>query len=81
MATRSRTTGAYARRILAQIGLPVAAMHELDNADAADAFLAANRGRYVFKLNGADISTAKGFSHRLAQLILNMIGRLRNSAA
>jgi phosphoribosylamine---glycine ligase len=50
---RLETDRAYAQTILAEIGLPTARVHEFDDAAAANAFLAANPGRYVLKFNGA----------------------------
>ncbi|MEA3046230.1 MAG: phosphoribosylamine---glycine ligase, partial [Sphingomonadales bacterium] len=52
---------AYAQDLLAQLGLPVAGTHEFAEAAAADAFLAANPGRYVLKFSGPDFSSGDNY--------------------
>src|SRR4028119_2352730 len=49
---RLESARAYAQEVLAGLGLQIAAVHEFDTASAGDAFLTANPGRYVPKLNG-----------------------------
>jgi phosphoribosylamine--glycine ligase len=57
---------AYAQGILAEIGLPTAGMREFDDATAADAFLAANPGRYVLKFNGPGYAASDNYVGQLA---------------
>ncbi|MEA3045324.1 MAG: phosphoribosylamine---glycine ligase [Sphingomonadales bacterium] len=52
---------AYAQDLLAELGLPVAGTHEFAEAAAADAFLAANPGRYVLKFSGPDFSSGDNY--------------------
>lgn len=56
---------AYAQRLLSELGLQVAGTHEFSDAEAADAFLAANPGRYVLKFSGPDFSSGDNYvGHR-----------------
>jgi phosphoribosylamine---glycine ligase len=56
---------AYGQSLLAELGLNVAGTHEFAEAEAADAFLAANPGRYVLKFSGPDFSSGDNYvGHR-----------------
>ncbi len=57
---------AYAQSVLAEVGLPTAGMREFDDAAAADAFLAANPGRYVLKFNGPGYAASDNYVGQLA---------------
>jgi phosphoribosylamine--glycine ligase len=52
---------AYAQSVLAEIGLPTAATRDFDDAAEADAFLAANPGRYVLKFNGPGYAASDNY--------------------
>src|SRR5687768_14629602 len=45
---------AFGQQLLEGLGLPIARVHEYDEAAAADAFLATEPGRYVLKFSGPD---------------------------
>ncbi|MGZ8282894.1 MAG: hypothetical protein ACXWUN_08080 [Allosphingosinicella sp.] len=52
---------AFGQQVLAQLGLQVAATREFAAAGEADAFLAANPGRYVLKFSGPDFSSGDNY--------------------
>jgi phosphoribosylamine--glycine ligase len=52
---------AYAQQLLAGLGLQIAAVHEFDEAEAGDAFLAAHPGRYVLKFSGAEFASGDNY--------------------
>ena len=56
---------AYAQAVLADIGLSTAATRDFDDAREADAFLAANPGRYVLKFNGPGYSPGDNYVGQL----------------
>jgi phosphoribosylamine--glycine ligase len=56
---------AYAQSVLAEVGLSTAATREFHDATAADAFLAANPGRYVLKFNGPGYSASDNYVGQL----------------
>ena len=56
---------AYAQAVLADIGLSTAATRDFDDAMEADAFLAANPGRYVLKFNGPGYSPGDNYVGQL----------------
>ncbi len=51
----------YAQSVLSDLGLPVAATHEFSDVAAADAFLAANPGRYVLKFSGPGFASSDNY--------------------
>ena len=55
----------YAQNVLAALGLPIAAVHEFDNAATASDFIDRNPGRYVLKFNGEGFGAADNFVGRL----------------
>jgi phosphoribosylamine--glycine ligase len=57
---------AYAQNLLAELGLPIAAVHAFDDPDSGDSFLAANPGRYVLKYSGPDFASSDNYVGRLA---------------
>ena len=52
---------AYAQSVLSDLGLQVAATREFSEAAMADAFLAANPGRYVLKFSGSGFASADNY--------------------
>jgi phosphoribosylamine--glycine ligase len=56
---------AYAQRVLADVGLSTAPVREFEDMAAADAFLAANPGRYVLKWNGPAESASDNYVGQL----------------
>ncbi len=52
---------AYAQNVLSGLGLQVAGTREFADAQDADAFLAANPGRYVLKFSGPDFSSGDNY--------------------
>jgi phosphoribosylamine---glycine ligase len=55
----------YAQSVLAEVGLSTAATHQFDHVAEADAFLAANPGRYVLKWNGVAESASDNYVGQL----------------
>ena len=56
----------YAQRVLSDLGMPIARVHEFDTVAAATAFLRAEPGRYVLKFNGDGFGAADTYVGRLA---------------
>jgi phosphoribosylamine--glycine ligase len=52
---------AYGQTVLSQLGFPTANSHEFNDFDDAVDFVQANRGRYVFKLNGSEWSSTRTY--------------------
>jgi phosphoribosylamine---glycine ligase len=52
---------AYAQSVLSELGLQVAATHEFSEVALADAFLAANPGRYVLKFSGPGFASSDNY--------------------
>ena len=52
---------AYAQGMLSELGLQVAGAREFADGEEADAFLAANPGRYVLKFSGPDFSSGDNY--------------------
>jgi phosphoribosylamine--glycine ligase len=52
---------AYAQRVLAGLGLDIAAVHPFGDAASGDAFLAARPGRYVLKFSGPDFASSDNY--------------------
>ena len=57
---------AYAQSILEEVGLPTARVREFDDGREAEAFLAANPGRYVLKFNGPHYAASDNYVGQLA---------------
>ncbi len=55
----------YAQKVLAELGLPIAALHEFDDRDTATRFIERNPGRYVLKFNGEGFGAADNYVGRL----------------
>ena len=51
----------YGQSVLRSVGLRTAKSHEFTNFDEAIDFVAKSRGRYVFKLNGSEWSSTRGY--------------------
>lgn len=56
---------AYAQQVLAEHGLQTARVREFTDAAAADAFVAANPGRYVLKFSGSDHASGHNYVGQL----------------
>ena len=57
---------AFSQALLAELGLPIAGTHEFDDVEEAEAFLAANPGRYVLKFCGHGFDSFDNYVGRLA---------------
>jgi phosphoribosylamine--glycine ligase len=56
---------AYAQRVLSDLGLRTAAVHEFTSVADASAFVSANPGRYVLKFNGGAFRSSSNYVGRM----------------